>query len=171
MDAPAEAAFRAFVADRSPALMRTAYLLTQDQARAEDLLQEVLAGLARRWDRVREPEAYARRSLYRRQVSWWRHPGRAREVVTAVVPDRPVYDEGAAVDERLVVARALQRLTVRQRAVLTLRYLDDMPEGEIAALLGCTVGTVRSQVHRALQRIRKLAPELGELAHRQEVHR
>lgn len=168
MDARAEAEFRDFVAERSATLMRTAYVLTQDQDRAEDLPQEVLAEIARRWDRIRDPEPYARRALHRRQVSWWRHPGRTREVVAAALPDRPVSDGSARVDDQMLVARVLRRLTPRQRAVLVLRYLEDQPEAEVAAGLGCSVGTVRSQVGRALARVRRLAPELADLADRAE---
>lgn len=171
MDARAEAEFRDFVAERSAALMRTAYVLTQDQDRAEDLLQEVLAEIARRWTRIRDPEPYARRALYRRQVSRWRHPGRPREVVAAALPDRPVSDGSARVDDHVLVARVLRRLTPRQRAVLVLRYLEDLPEAEVATVLGCSVGTVRSQVGRALTRARRLAPELADLADRAEVSR
>lgn len=169
MEARAESEFRDFVALRSPALMRTAYVLTQNQQRAEDLVQEILAELVRRWDRIHDPEAYARRALYRRQVSWWRRRGLAREITTVMVPDPPVSDQAGAIEERLVLADALRRLTVRQRAVLMLRYLEDLPEKDVAALLGCSVGTVRSQTQRALARMRRLVPELREGVDQQGV--
>lgn len=163
MDAAAERRFRDFVAARSPALMRLAFLLTGgDQHAAEDLLQSALAKTVARWRTVEEPEAYVRQVMYRDQVSLWRRAGGRRETAVAQPPDWAVQDATHAVDVRIVVRRALARLTRRQRAVLVLRYFEDLPEAEVAAVLGCSVGTVRSTAHRSLARLRTLAPELAE---------
>ncbi|MFB9718683.1 SigE family RNA polymerase sigma factor [Planobispora longispora] len=163
MDAADEQRFRDFVSARSPALMRLAYLLTGgDQHAAEDLLQSALARSAARWRTVEEPEAYVRQVMYRQQVSWWR---RRRETTFAEPPDRAEAggDDGTAgVELRIVMRRALARLTSRQRAVLVLRYYEDLPEAEVAGILGCSVGTVRSTTHRSLAKLRALAPELRE---------
>lgn len=140
-------------------------MLTGDQGRAEDLLQEVLADLARRWDRVSAPEAYVRRALYHRRISWWRsHLQQRSEIVTEKVSGRRAeIDHADAVGDRLLIVEALRRLTPRQRAVLALRYLEDLSESEVAAQLGCSVGAVRSQTYRSIQRLRQLAPELSEM--------
>lgn len=168
MDEDAEESFRAFVAARSTALLRTAYVLTGDQHRAEDLVQSVLAKTAAKWSGLRNqgnPEAYVRRALYHEQVSFWRRRARRPEWSVPEVPDHSRTDDSNhATELRLVVAQALTRLTPKQRAVLTLRFLDDLPEAEVAACLGVTVGTVRSQTHRALAKLREVAPELRHLA-------
>ncbi|SDH57519.1 RNA polymerase sigma-70 factor, sigma-E family [Sinosporangium album] len=163
MDAAAERRFRDFVAARSPALMRLAFLLTGgDQHAAEDLLQSALARTVARWRAVEEPEAYVRQVMYRQQVSLWRRVAGSRETAVAHLPDGAVGDGTHAVDVRLLVRRALARLTPRQRAVLVLRYFEDLSEAEAAAVLGCSVGTVRSTAHRSLAKLRALAPELAE---------
>ncbi|MER5420730.1 SigE family RNA polymerase sigma factor [Streptosporangium roseum] len=160
MDAAEERRFREFVSARSPALMRLAYLLTGgDQHAAEDLLQTALARTVARWRSVEAPEAYVRQAMYRQQVSWWR---RRRETVVAEPPGRALADGTHGTDLRIDMRRALARLTARQRAVLVLRYYEDLPEAEVAGILGCSVGTVRSTAHRSLARLRELAPELRE---------
>ncbi|MGW0596443.1 SigE family RNA polymerase sigma factor [Streptomyces sp. NPDC002776] len=165
MDAEAQAGFREFVENRSSALLRTAVLLSGgDRHAGEDLLQNALIRAAGRWHRIEEPEAYVRQILYRQQISRWRLKWRRRELSVAEPPDtgaRP--DDSAAADLRLVLRGALARLTPRQRTVLVLRYFEDLPEAEVAALLGCSVGTVRSTTHRSLARLRTLAPELAAL--------
>lgn len=164
MDGAAEQEFRDFVAARSPALMRLAYVLAGgDHHAAEDLLQASLTKIAARWRNVDHPEAYVRRVMYRQQVNSWRLRWRHRETNVADPPDEMREDGTSAVDVRLVMRRALARLTPRQRAVLVLRYFEDLPEGEVAELLGCSVGTVRSTNHRSLARLRALAPELDSL--------
>jgi RNA polymerase sigma-70 factor (sigma-E family) len=156
-----ESAFRDFVAARSPALMRLGFLLTGgDQYAAEDLVQTALAKLAAKWQRVEAPEAYVRQVMYRQQVSWWRAAGRRPEVVRPEVPERPDADAHGRSELRLVLRGALARLTPRQRAVLVLRYYEDLPERDVAQLLGCSVGTVRSTAHRSLAKLREVAPEL-----------
>ncbi len=145
-----------------PGLLRLAVLLTGDHHRAEDLVQEALTKIALRWRRLRSqsPDAYARRVLVRDNISWWRR--HRREQVSAVeVP--PAASGEAAVDRRLVLARALAGLTAGQRSAVVLRFYDDLSERETAAAMGVSLGTVKSQTHLALRRLREQAPELAEL--------
>ncbi|GIH20591.1 SigE family RNA polymerase sigma factor [Rugosimonospora africana] len=155
--------FREFVAARTPALMRTAYLLAGNQHDAEDLLQNALTRTAARFSSIRhtDPEAYVRRVMYREQISWWRRFTRRRESPTHPMPDRPAADPSTGTDLRVVVGEALRQLTPRQRTVLVLRYFEDLPEQQVAELMNCSVGTVRSQTARAMARFRAVAPELG----------
>ncbi|GAA2672525.1 SigE family RNA polymerase sigma factor [Streptomyces aculeolatus] len=156
-----ERRFREFVAARSPALMRTATLLTGgDVHAAEDLLQTALAKAAAHWNRLESPEAYLRKVLYRQQVSLWRLLRTGRETAVPELPDVVREDPADAAELRIQIRRALAKLTAHQRAVLVLRYFEDAPEREVAELLGCSVGTVRSTTHRALAKLRKLVPEL-----------
>ena len=157
-----EAAFNEFVVARSSALMRTAYLLTQDHQLAEDLVQTALFKAALRWQRITgDPEPYVRRILYTQSISWWRH--RSRRVAEA----GPGYDEPAGasvdVDLHLDVEHALERLTPRQRAVVVLRYYEDLTEVEAARALGVGVGTVKSMHRQALARLRATAPDLRQV--------
>jgi RNA polymerase sigma-70 factor (sigma-E family) len=169
MDARSEHEFREFVDARSLALLRTAYVLTGDQHLAEDLVQNALAKLATRWRKVNQPEAYVRRAIYHEQVSRWRRRAKIREDPAALadsfpssVHDPAIRDPAEHVGARVDVRQALQKLAPRQRAVLVLRFLEDLPEREVADALGCSVGTVRSQTSRALARLRVLAPDLVE---------
>ncbi|MFD0899065.1 SigE family RNA polymerase sigma factor [Actinomadura sediminis] len=158
MNREARESFAAFVAARSGSLIRTAYVLAGDQHAAEDLLQSALAKTAARWGRVRDnPEGYVRRAMYNEQVNRWRR--RRRESVVARPPELP--STGPDVDLRVTLERALLALPPRKRAVLVLRYYEDLPEREIAEIMGCSVGTVRSQAHRAIARLRELAPDLA----------
>jgi RNA polymerase sigma-70 factor (sigma-E family) len=159
MGATAEREFREFVAVRSAALLRTAYLLTGQREAAEDLLQTSLAKAANRWSRLEQPEAYVRKIMYHQQVSRWRLRSYGREQSTDAVPEIAGPQEDAEL--RLSLAAALRQLAARQRAVLVLRYLDDLPESEVAQLLGISVGTVRSTTHRALAKLRALCPDLA----------
>ncbi|MGW2422465.1 SigE family RNA polymerase sigma factor [Streptomyces sp. NPDC001709] len=172
MDAEAQESFRQFVAGRSSALLKTAVLLTGgDRHAAEDLLQNALVKAAGRWQRIDEPEAYVRRILYRQQISRWRLKWRRREVTVAEPPETRAGhtpDASGAAELRLVLRTALSRLTARQRTVLVLRYFEDLPEADVARILGCSVGTVRSTTHRSLARLRELAPELAALDPRQQ---
>lgn len=165
MDGEAQDSFRRFVENRSSALLRTAVLLSGgDRHAGEDLLQSALLKAAGRWHRIEEPEAYVRQVLYRQQVSRWRLKWRRREVSVAEPPDVGARsDDSAAAELRLLIRGALARLTPRQRTVLVLRYFEDLPEAEVARILGCSVGTVRSTTHRSLARLRALAPELAGL--------
>ncbi|MFC7646304.1 SigE family RNA polymerase sigma factor [Streptosporangium lutulentum] len=142
--------------------MRTAYLLTGDAHQAEDLLQSVLLKVLRRWSRLSHvecPEAYARKALLNQCISWRRRRV-STELPTADPPDRPYSGEDSTI-VRLVMRQALMRLPPRQRAVIVLRYYEDRTERETAELLNCSIGTVKSQAHYALARLRELAPELA----------
>lgn len=160
--------FEAFVRSRSAALSRVAYLLTGDRQLAEDLLQDALARTAERWatlTRSGDPEPYVRRILYTRAVDGWRRRRRRPEVLSddAQWPElRGAGDDGETVARRVVLRDALSRLTARQRAVLVLRYYEDMSVADAAELLGCSVNTVKSQTRHALERLRTLAPELSD---------
>lgn len=146
-----KAKFHDFVLARSDRLLRTAYLLTGDWGVAEDLLQEALAKAWFAWARVDEPESYVRRVLVTTYTSWWRRKWRA-EVPSASLPDSPVRDRAA--EEREELWRAVRALPPRQRAVIVLRFYEDLPVAEVAAVLGCGSGTVKSQTAKALAKLR-----------------
>lgn len=143
--------YQDFVVTRSDRLLRTAYLLTRDWATAEDLLQESLAKAWFAWPGVDEPEAYVRRVLVTTYTSWWRRRWR-RELPSDDLPDTPTSD--LVSDERDALWRALGRLPARQRAVVVLRFYEDLPVTEVARLLGCEPGTVKSQSAKALAKLR-----------------
>jgi RNA polymerase sigma-70 factor (sigma-E family) len=153
------------VRGRAAALTRVAFLLTGDQHLAEDLVQQALLQVAGVWRRVAadgDPDPYVRRVLYHLHVSWWRRRSR-RVVEVAVPPPDPIaLDPTDRVVAALAVRQALARLAPRQRAVLVLRYYEDLTESQTAEALGVRVGTVKSQVRDALARLRELAPELAE---------
>jgi RNA polymerase sigma-70 factor (sigma-E family) len=151
-----DAAFTAFLAARGPALLRTAYLLTGDRQTGEDLFQTALAKTYVAWPRIRDKagvEAYARRTMVTTHTSWWRRHWRG-ETPTEHLPERAAADPTAEHDERDRLWRHLQVLTERQRAVVVLRFYEDLGEAETAALLGCSRGAVKSHTHRALNRLR-----------------
>ncbi|NAS26658.1 SigE family RNA polymerase sigma factor [Herbidospora sp. NEAU-GS84] len=155
MDSAAELRFREFVAARSPALMGLAYLLTAgDQHAAEDLVQSSLVRALGRWSGVTDPEAYVRRVMYHQHVSLWRRAWRRHETTVAELPETGGDDGTRTVELRLALREALATLTRRQRAMLVLRYYEDLPEEEIARLMGCSIGTVRSTTHRSLAKLR-----------------
>jgi RNA polymerase sigma-70 factor (sigma-E family) len=152
--------FGDFVAGALPALLRFGHVLTGSPQEAEDLVQEALARCLRRWRSVvaDDPIAYVRRVMVNTYVSGWRRWGarvRLGEVPDAVAEDRALRRW----EERDAVRLALAALPKRQRAVLVLRYLDDLPDTSIAALLGCRPGTVRSQASRGLAALRPLMTE------------
>lgn len=155
--------FDDFVRGRSTSLLRSAYLLTGDQHLAEDLVQAALGKTHLAWRRVRieTAEAYTRRVMYHEHVSRWRRSRVAESLPGELPEQRSPLDATADIDTRLAVRRALLRLGKRQRAVLVLRYFEDRTERETAELLGISVGTVKSQTHRALAQLRVIAPELS----------
>lgn len=146
-------AYTAFVAAAWPRHLRTAALITGDRHRGEELLQDCLVKLYVRWGRIAtdDPHAYLRRMLVNGHISWWRR--RRREVLTAELPETAGSSAGGpdAVDE---LHRALRALAPRQRAVVVLRHFEDLSEKDTAAVLGCSVGTVKSQHSRAMARLR-----------------
>ena len=163
MDERTRRDFGEFVAARSPELLRLAYVLTGNQHAAEDLLQSALTKAAAHWGRIHgAPEGYVRRILYREQVSWWRRRARRPEVAMAHVPERPARDEVVMVEERLAIRGALLALPPGKRVVLVLRYLEDLSEVQVADILGCSIGTVRSQTHKAITQLRSVLPSLGQ---------
>jgi len=162
VDDSARREFADFVAARSGALMRVAYLLTGDQHAAEDLLQTALTKAAARWGRIHtSPEAYVRQVMYREQVSGWRRRARRRETTMADVPDQAAAAADISAETRLSVQQALRALPARKRAVLVLRYFEDLPEAQVASILGCSVGTVRSQTHKAITQLRAALGSAG----------
>jgi len=159
--------FEEFVQGSSPRLFRTALLLTgQDRAAAEDLLQVALERAYRHWARIcrsEEPERYVRRILANASHDRWRRASRRPERVIPGVDVAAVADDHAgAVADRDFLMRALAALPKRQRTVLVLRYYSDLSELEIADVLGCSVGTVKSQVSRGLARLRAIVEPSAE---------
>lgn len=158
--------FEEFVRNSADHLLRTAYVMTSDLAEAEDLVQETLLRVARRWYKVHamdHPAAYARQILVHLVID---HAGqrtrRASELagcgntVGPGLADRRADGALQAVDSHAVLLAALASLPARQRAVIVLRYWQDLPEAEVAALLGCSAGTVKSTASRGLSRLREL---------------
>lgn len=155
-----EVDLREFVSARAAALSRAAYLLTGDHQAAEDLVQDTYVVLVRRWQRsgTIDPDAYVRRILYSRFVDGWRRR-RLVELPWASPPDAAGGDEASTATDRLTLQDAMARLTPRQRAVLVLRFYEDLTETQAAAALGVSPNTVKSQTRVALQRLRDLAPD------------
>jgi RNA polymerase sigma-70 factor (sigma-E family) len=148
--------FEEFVAARSTALWRSAYLLTGDAHRAEDLLQTALVKAWRRWDSISRREAresYVRAAIATTYTDWWRRRWNG-EVPTDALPETVTPAETASVDVRRDVLVALARLPRGQRAVVVLRFFDDLTEQQTADALGISVGTVKSQTSRALATLR-----------------
>lgn len=156
--------FDEFVRSRGRALLRFAYVLSSDAYLAEDIVQEVLARMHRRWDKVTamdNAEAYVRTAIVRQFLSWRRRRA-SREAVRAEVPEPAGIEE----PQQQVLARdqmwqLLAELPRAQRAVLVLRFYSDLPDHEIAAVLGCGESTVRSQAARALARMRVILAGKG----------
>jgi RNA polymerase sigma-70 factor (sigma-E family) len=154
---PSDAEFGELVHASWASLYRTAYLLLGDHAEAEDLVQTALAKTYASWSRVRSLEAapaYARTVLVNTAASWVRRRGWRNERPTADLPDHPAVTGDLA--DRPTLVAALATLAPRQRAVVVLRYYDDLSVAEVAAALGCSEGTVKSQTHDALGRLRAL---------------
>ena len=142
--------FEEFVVARRGALLRTAYLLTGDHHDAEDLLQSALIKVVPKWGRIKDrPEGYVRQVLARESLNRWR-ARRWREVITDAPPESTDDDR----TDRIALLEDLRRLSPRQRAVLVLRYFDDLTEADTAAALGISVGTVKSHARDALARLR-----------------
>lgn len=145
--------FEQFVAARSGALLRTAYLLTQDNHLAEDLVQTALAKAWRSWGRIEtSPDAYVRKILVNTYATWWRRKWNG-EQPTEDLPETEhadIADRSTTQDVRV----ALARLPKRQHAVVVLRFFEDLSEAETARLLGCSTGTVKSQTSKALAKLR-----------------
>jgi RNA polymerase sigma-70 factor (ECF subfamily) len=153
----AEQDFRQFVAARGPALQRTAYLLIGDWGHAEDLVQTTLMKTYLAWLRlgkIEAVEAYTRAVMVNTATSWWRRRWHG-ERPAAVFPDSPTADTTENFLEQDRVWRFVSRLPPRQRAVLVLRYYEDLTEAETARMMGISVGTVKSHTARALTALRR----------------
>lgn len=155
-----ESSFEEFVRGRGPALLRYAHLVCGDSGLAEDLVQDALVKVHRRWgspEGVATPLAYTRRVITHDYLSWRRRL-MSREV-PATIPDSPSHHSGAAhldaLAERDLVWRAIRGLPRRQRLVLVLRYYEDLTDRDIAEALGVATGTVRSLASRAMATLRQ----------------
>ena len=150
----ARESFEEYVAARRTALLRTAYLLTGQHADAEDLVQMALVKAVPHWRRISDdPEPYVRKILAREATNRWRRR-RWREVSADVLPEGA--GEAADPTDREVLRQALMRLSPRQRAVVVLRYFDDLTEQQTAEVLGIGLGTVKSHGRDAMARLREL---------------
>ena len=155
--------FAEFVAGALPRLLRFGHVLTGDAAAAEDLVQTALGRSLRAWRarRIDDPHAYVRRVMVTSYASSWRRRAAAEVVTPVPAAWVPGVDEAQRVDDRDAVWRALRRLPPRQRAVIVLRYYEDLSEQEIAAVMGTSAGTVKSQAARALRRLAGLLASTG----------
>ncbi len=154
----ASESFEEYVTAQMPALLRTAYLLTGHRHDAEDLVQSTLVKCVSAWKRIEHnPDGYVRRVMVNDNISRWRRH-RGREVLTEHPPETGATGGDPA--DGLALQRALSRLAPRQRAVIVLRYYEDLTERETADILGVAVGTVKSQTRDALRRLRVALPNL-----------
>ena len=162
VDAATEEDFARFVRTRWDSLVRTAYLLTGDRGRAEDLVQTTLVKVHRRWSHIttESPYAYTRAALANESASWWRRR-RVAETLGDLPADvdRSHGDAYAVIDVRDELARAVLQLPARMRAVIVLRFFEDMSEAATASALGMSVGSVKSQTSRGLDRLRDVMEE------------
>jgi RNA polymerase sigma-70 factor (sigma-E family) len=159
-DAGRDAEFTAYLHARQPSLLRTAYLLTGDRHTAEDVLQTSLAKLYLAWDKVRDRDsvdAYVRRIMVNENNSLWRRPWKRREHTSDVMPDASyvdTYDDGRGA----ALWDVVQGLPPKARAVVVLRYYEQLSEAETADVLGISIGTVKSQCSRAIAAMRERVP-------------
>ncbi|MFN2540210.1 MAG: SigE family RNA polymerase sigma factor [Mycobacteriales bacterium] len=152
--------FEEFAAAALPGLLRFGHVLTGDPLRAEELVQQALVSTWVRWRRIEhdQPHAYVRRAMVHTHTSWWR---RSRREAALPVGYDPAAPQSGSLEERDRTMSALRQLPPRQRAVIVLRYYEDLSEAEIARVLGCSPGTVKSQASRALRTLRAtLSPDL-----------
>jgi RNA polymerase sigma-70 factor (sigma-E family) len=156
------AEFEEYVAMRWSACFRTAYLMTGDRGMAEDLVQTALSTCFVAWPKLRAREAadaYVRKAMLNTFLSWRRRTSWGREHATEVLPDRPGVDNSARIDEQHRLRDALAQLPPRQRAVVVMRFYDDLGVHDVAAAMGCSVGTVKSQTSDGLRKLRTLLDE------------
>ena len=152
--------FDEFVAARLTALVRYAAVLVGDRDLAQDVVQEALVRVHSRWSRVEQPEAFVRRMIVREYLSWRRRLLRRRALAVRLPAPGVVEDHAAASVERADLARRLAALPPRQRAVVVLRYYEGLSTAEIADLLGCTEGAVRTFHSRAMSNLRHSQADL-----------
>jgi RNA polymerase sigma-70 factor (sigma-E family) len=152
--------FEEFAAAALPGLLRFGHVLTGDPLRAEELVQQALVSTWARWKKIEhdQPHAYVRRAMVHTHTSWWR---RYRHEAPLPVGYDLTAPETGDLGERDRTLAALRLLPPRQRAVIVLRYYEDLSEADIARVLGCSPGTVKSQASRALRALREhLSPDL-----------
>ena len=152
-----DAEFEAYMAARQPSLLRTAYLISGDRHTAEDLVQTALAKLYLSWDKVHDRQmidGYVRRIIVNEHNSLWRRAWKKRELTTDTLPDHQGVTDRHDDGQRDALWEFVQTLPRKQRAVIVLRYYEDLSEAEIAETLGISVGTVKSQASRALAAMR-----------------
>ena len=156
------AGFREFVVARSPALLRTAWMLTGDQAAAEDLLQTALARTWPHWDRIVDgrPDAYVRKVMVRVNASWRaRRWNQETPTSDADLHHQRLHasnqNDSARLDDQLILIKALSTLPVRQRQVVVLRFFDDLSVDAVSEVMGCSAGTVKSQSAKGLTKLRE----------------
>ncbi len=162
-----DAEFAAYMAARQPSLLRTAYLISGDRHTAEDLVQTALAKLYLSWDKVHDRQlmdGYVRRIIVNEHNSLWRRAWKRREISTDTPPDRPSPGARHPDGGSDAMWDFVQTLPRKQRAVIVLRYYEDLTEAEIAETLGISAGTVKSQASRALAAMRSRVNEHPELA-------
>ncbi len=149
--------FDTFVAARWQRLTRTAFLLTGDHHEAEDLVQDTLAKACPHWARIRRldaPDAYLHRAMVNNSFSRHRRR-RARQLLMPWVPEPAQPAATAQVEQRSALLQALDELPPRQRAVVVLRYWEDLSERQVADVLGCSTGNVKSQASRGIAKLRR----------------
>ncbi|MFC5730554.1 MULTISPECIES: SigE family RNA polymerase sigma factor [Nocardioides] len=167
MAARDRAAFAEFVAARSSSLHRAAYLMVGDVGLAQDLVQEALTKTYVAWPRLRDPanaDAYTRKAIMTTAITWFRKKSWNSERAAAVVPDGISEGHADRVVVRTSLMEALAQLPPRQRAVIVLRYYEDLTEAQIAGVLGCAAGTVKSQASAALTKLRDLLGDALDLS-------
>src|SRR4051812_37432246 len=159
-------AFAELVEARSTALLRLAFAVVGDYQLAQDLLQEALVKTYVAWPRLREPaaaEAYVRRTIVTTAISWRRRPS-FHEPAIEFIPEAEHGDETDRLTTHRVLWKHVRGLPPRQRAALVLRFYEDLSEAETAQLMGCSIGTVKSQVATALDKLRaQVGPDSGVL--------
>lgn len=159
-----DAEFSAWMAARQPSLHRTAFLMAGDHHTAEDLVSATLAKVYLAWHRIERRESvdgYARRVLVNEHNSLWRRPWKRREVAKATLPEETGVHDTPDEGERRELWRLVSTLPRKQRAVIVLRYYEDLSEAEIADTLGISPGTVKSQASRAMATLRRHAATTG----------
>jgi RNA polymerase sigma-70 factor (sigma-E family) len=151
--------FDEFVRGRADALLRLAFLLVGDRQLAEDHLQDVFERMFLRWSSIRDsPDGYARRALVNRAVNHWRWRRRHQETPLSADVEPSSPDHAGAISSRHAVVRALAVLSRSQRAAIVLRHLDGLSVAEVANILGCSEGAVKTHTFRGLAKLRELIP-------------
>ena len=170
-DSSRDAEFAAYMTARQPSLLRTAYLISGDRHTAEDLVQTALAKLYLSWDKVQRRElldGYVRRIIVNEHNSLWRRPWKRREHATDDVPETAAPDHDHDEGRGAALWDFVQTLPRKQRAVIVLRYYEELSEAETAETLGISVGTVKSQASRALATMRQHAHTRPDLNREEE---